>query len=719
MAANWRFCVIALLTIPLWGPNHALGQEGDSSGTDSRHDRVRQLLEATSTGKNPGRDAIELIPELIEIAEASSSPRGDLAIRALGQLKSAASPAIPVLCRRLDDSNHGTRSLAADALVAIGGSSTEPLRELIKAPSGRVRAAALAALSRFGAVEPDLLDAAVHDPDPRVRVAALRGSNRAEPAADSRLLAGLLDKDSAVFTEAANGLKLTRGHPEMAIPRLVSALSDEGSRWAAGTALAAYGVEANSSIPMLLRAYPLGSTSRFVDTEDVVEYALKHIGPPRPEDLMELTPFLAHQDPEVQILAATTLSMAGTAAKAMAPAIERALELSFERFNNSSETSGRDLVAMEYLVAADWQVARSPEQFLKQFEKLVNLAEGLIQFSWPTPWQGFSEKDFCAIEPILRTADRHLRIAILEGLLDVDEKPVCLKRVLLDLVKAEDTETSSKAMMALVSLGPRVADDVGPILLARYRNDQMPLRDFVVATGHLKIQSADFQDILERGANDVDRRTATMSAEILCQLSLNHRQTAALILEGAGSPQRTHRDAIQALSSLTPPETSVLPYLVEQLSSDDLWTRHDSVRAIGQFGPAASHVLEKVVVCLQDKSDEIRLQAAKTIFQISGDDSHWRAAFEVAVEGDNVRLQYVVIRAVSELGKAGDPFVKPIAGLIKNPDLATSIVNALKQIGSPVAVAELKRIAKSTDWELRSTAILALDELRTSEKKGD
>jgi hypothetical protein len=93
-----------------------------------------QLLHAVACGREFDGDPSEQIPVLVEIVERGKHEEVDLAIRALGGMKTKAGPAIPALCARLNDPRYATRSLAVDALVAIGEDS-------VRRPAGAESAA--------------------------------------------------------------------------------------------------------------------------------------------------------------------------------------------------------------------------------------------------------------------------------------------------------------------------------------------------------------------------------------------------------------------------------------------------------------------------------------------------------------------------------------------------------------------------------------------------
>lgn len=251
---------------------------------------------ATSNNEND----VTRLSQLIAIVESSAHPDRDLAIRALSELKTQAGPAIPSLCKLLDDPQHGTRANAVDALVAIGNNTVKPLRELTHAQSGRCRAAAATALGRLGHLEPDELERFATDDDPRVRSAAVQALTGLGKTGATRLVAMLADTEESIAVEAARGLRENHADSAAAIAALIQMLSRPRVGGAAAEALSSYGVQAQRAVPWIIKVYPLGEPRQF-SWDDAAEDALEHIGPPHPDDIPLLIECLSHQELEARI----------------------------------------------------------------------------------------------------------------------------------------------------------------------------------------------------------------------------------------------------------------------------------------------------------------------------------------------------------------------------------------------------------------------------------
>jgi HEAT repeat protein len=246
---------------------------------------VSLTLTIAQQAKTPQQNTPETrVLRLIAIVESPDSPDRDLAIRTLAEMKAKAAPAVPVLCTVLSDRQHGTRALAVDALVAIGGASVKPLREQLDSPLGRFRAAAATALVRLEQLQPQEIRQLAQDGDPRVRATAANAFNRSGAADISQLVAMLSDSEPAVAVEAARSLQINQNDPSVAIPGLIKSLPRKHVGRAAADALGSYGVRAQRAIPWIIKAYPLGKSRRF-DLRDASEDALQHIGPPHEDDI--------------------------------------------------------------------------------------------------------------------------------------------------------------------------------------------------------------------------------------------------------------------------------------------------------------------------------------------------------------------------------------------------------------------------------------------------
>jgi len=193
------------------------------------------------------------------------------------------------------------------------------------------------------------------------------------------------------------------------------------------------------------------------------------------------------------------------------------------------------------------------------------------------------------------------------------------------------------------------------------------------------------------------------------------RRTARLIIDAARAGYFNHRDAVASLNGLKAGEDAVVPYLVEQLQSDDYWTRHDAIDSLGALGRKASPAINTLQRLLNDTSPLIRLKAAKALFLISDKVTELRKELKVQCGSDDPVVRNGAMKTLAELGPSGAEFVPYAVAEIRRspPNLAEEAIHALQAVGTKEAVAALRAAAESSDWMLRSQATGALQQLRS------
>lgn len=391
-------------------------------------------------------------------------------------------------------------------------------------------------------------------------------------------------------------------------------------------------MEARRAVPAIIKHYPLGRSSIF-GWDDAAEEALKHIGPPDERDISAMCECLVHEDVEARSLAANSLALMGVRGRSAAPVLEAAATSTLGQYLELEQTckpestdvadnSNRMLVAVEDLTAAVWHVTHDADRFLRLLEQIVVAADDSIEFSGPTPWETFSANDCVYLERMLRSSNSNVQYTALDGASDIGAMAQSLKNAILEISRSPDASIARKAIGALAAIGPSVAEEATPILFARLRDETIPLSQFATAVKDLEIRSDQAQTILKNGVQDLDRRTTNACAEALCRTSSDPSRTATLIIDRACQGRFTHRDAISVLRRLATGKSVVLPYLIEQMASDDLWTRRDAIVGVGDFGQAGMPALTALQKHLDDKMAVIRLQAACSMYLVSGDASH-------------------------------------------------------------------------------------------------
>lgn len=721
-------------------------------------ERVEEALQAVAAGQPIPPDA-EFVPVLIEIVDRGEHQEADLAIRALAQMKSASAPAVAALCTKLGDPRHHTRSVAIDALVAIGDDAVGPLHDVLKSTSPRARGAATVALRRLKRIRLDDLDPLAADPDPRVRAAVAVALGELGRPAVNRLAPMLKDVEVAVAIEAARALRVNRSDPAVAVPALAEAAGRADLCASAVPALSAYGIEARSAVPEIIAAYDCVATGPDLQGEyssyEVVE-ALRHIGPPDESDLARLIPFLTSENDEVQILTAKVLSLMGERGRAAAPEIVNAIDVTLERHRKEFAplkekrrhiwiSEGGVYSELAELAAALWHVTKDARRFVHAVQWIVVSTNQPIEFSRadpseilssPAPWKEFSAEDVTAIEQLFNSSNRQLILTALDGVSKIGPRAEPLLERVIALADGVDVELDRKVFVAIGGIGPSVTEKVEPVLVSKWRDSQISLLEFASVARQLKLRSDAVQRILTDGLANLDQSRSLACAEALCATTDRPDETAALIIATARRGCLSDLDAIQLLRQLPTADDAIVPYLADKVSSYDFNIRINAIRVLGAVG-MAMRTAQKVVnpsalnalqSAFSDEDPSIRFQAAVSLYQISGGQTsrvtgflmeHLRTSMSTGAFRE-FRVS-AAFNTIAEFGPSGAPFLGLVIDDVNSaePGPSYDMVNALQSIGSPESTAELKKLAESSDYERRTFARAALRKLQTRNAKGD
>jgi HEAT repeat protein len=699
----------------------AVAQAGDDSTLAAAQNRSEPILQAIAAGKKLDAAALERVPDLIVIVEKGDIEECELAIRALAGIGPKASPAIAAIIKKLPDPTHATRSAAADALAAIGDKSVVPVRKLLNSPNGSTRASAAQVLVRLKGLEFGDVPRMIKDPDTRVRTATSDALSRFGKPAVPLLVDLLQDPDLGVAFEAAHALQINRADASIAVPWLAKALSRTELVEAAADALSAYGMEASQAIPALIDAYPNGRLFWRNATED----ALQHIGPPREADVPLLCESLA-RDEETRMVVAKSLGLLGVKGKSAAEALEAAAEKSAEEHVRQTRDPKlphtRAFIAIEDCAIAVWDVTHDTPRFLRLLEKLAIAADSGIfdYFAHRSVLTELSPEDCRLLEKMLHHSNIHVQQTALAVLKDVGPNVEPLKKSVLELASGENAELSRQAVWTLAAIGAKAGTDAAPVLISKVNDGTIPLQHFADAIGHLEIRTAAARAILERGLHDKDRWTASSCATALCATSNEPRRTARLIIDAARVGSFSDRDAVESLRLMKAGDDVVIPFLVEQLQSDDYWTRHDAIVALGSLPEKATQATELLTKLLDDPSLLIRLKTANTLFLINHQATDLEKQLDNAFASDDPNNRSEAIKIIGGLSGTGGKFIRYVLMELRRspPVFDEEAINALQAIGTKEAVVALRVMAESSDWKLRSQAVEALKQIENPDRRG-
>ena len=226
--------------------------------------------EAVDSLAKIGPEAVEAVPDLIQVMEADDKDRVRGGARfALGEIGPGAAAAIPALISYLQNAEDRDRCGAASALGKICPGMVEPVPALIQelesgGPCQESAAAALGLIGPAAAAAVPALAQALGDEDSKVRAKAANALGRIGPAAAEAvpsLAQALGDEDSSVTAQAAIALGNMGPLAVEAVPALVAALDDgrDSVQLWASDALGKIGPGAAAAVPALIQV--LGSDS--------------------------------------------------------------------------------------------------------------------------------------------------------------------------------------------------------------------------------------------------------------------------------------------------------------------------------------------------------------------------------------------------------------------------------------------------------------------------
>lgn len=167
-------------------------------------------------------------------------------------------------------------------------------------------------------------------------------------------------------------------------------------------------------------------------------------------------------------------------------------------------------------------------------------------------------------------------------------------------------------------------------------------------------------------------------------------------------------------------DATIIPRLMDNLTSEDMVYRRASVKALGAIG-------EPAVVALTDTlrtSDNATARAScvKALAQVAvqcEEGAFPELALQALTEGLRDANPVVYLASVMALGQVGVPALDVLIDALKNLDnvaVATSIANTLGSINDPKSVAALQEVvaSESIDPYVKELAQSSLDRMRGS-----
>jgi HEAT repeat protein len=152
-----------------------------------------------------------------------------------------------------------------------------------------------------------------------------------------------------------------------------------------------------------------------------------------------------------------------------------------------------------------------------------------------------------------------------------------------------------------------------------------------------------------------------------------------------------------------------VPALAEALSSKLDSVRRNSVRALGNLGPAAGAAAPKLVEMLRDEDFMVRIHAAVALWQIQHR-RQWLRLLGETLHGGQESARYEAAMALGRLGHDATAAMAKLVEALRDsePDTARAAAWALGQIGEKARDA-LHPLLSDPDAGVRQRAVEALD----------
>lgn len=684
--------------------------------------------------------------QLIQTLKSDDDLACEIALAEVAKLGPSARTAVHPVCQHLSSHNQLVRSLASDALVAIGPDSVQPLKQLLTATAPIVRAAALQTLGRLKAISVESLSRFVEDPDPRVRAAVAIAIQHGDDDNIAEVLVRLLrDEEPAVLVQTCLIFKQRQIAPEVTVPALIAALSKESTSAVAMEALSRFGMDAQSAIPELI------AQAQKIDLQNgyfkpPFETLIARIGPPSRDDSLVLCSWISIEDPDKTELIANALGRMESADESISERLDQVtLELleqgrmvqrkyanadweTKEEFDNSTSY----IVAAESCAVAYWHVTRNANRFIDLIERIIQVSENSIYFptSSPfygtsgrfSPWCTFSESDAVLISRMLNSKNKHIVNTAFFAMGDLGSKGNVHADLLIELLKTHvsDPDWVTPAL-ALKDIGASVAEKALPALVQSFKEGRTSLEELAKFVDKVQFVTEASETILKDGLRSSDPLSAQKCARVLCRISRDPEDTAALVLQAVKSRRISTFSAIESFQRMSELPASAQEFLMSVLSKGATQLRGKAAAAIGKAGAKAITATPNIAPLLDSPRFTTRLQAATALFLITDDHESFNSFLKAEFANESNRTVELMnaVESITSLGSRGERFHHHV---LENLDLlieydVVRLCEALKSSHSDSSNRILERIAKSRNWVAWTEATSVLESIKNSQPK--
>lgn len=648
--------------------------------------------------------------------------------------------AVSAVCRHLHSSSFSVRSLASDALVAIGPESVAALRKLLKVNSPITRSSVLQTLGRLKAISLEELAEYSKDHEPRVKSAVAIAIRMGEFKDANESIANLLiqlleDEEQAVLVQACLALQVYRVSPETIVPALVESMKQKRQLRVLVHTISRYGIDAQEAIPFLIEYSSefeaLGEYFKGFDEE------LERIGPPSLNDVEKLLGLVGNDDFERSRRALDAIGRLGPRGRSTAPRLAEIVTRFTEqgavlkKLYDQSADEDREKYSRYYDCAwaaksgavAFWNVSRDSKRFVELVEGIQLAFDGEIYFPrnlvYENPWERFSRKDALEISGWLSSGNPILVGTALHAIDQMGPNGDVHVDQLIKLLSQGQVATDSWLTPAdsLKNLGVAGAEKALPALIESVKAEETTfdeLAAFVFETGVSNDEAAAmFRRGMSNGARIKD------AARALCNTATDADDFIRLFVKSAKLLRLDNSDGTYVLNEMERVPASALAFAESNLMHKKYnYPVASAIELLGKIGPPANRTVDAIREHLGHRQFDVRLGCAVSLYQIAGDADTLIRVMKDELKNPSNRVyeRTKVIQKIADLGDQGKTFRFLVW---ENEDYfvdhgVRGYCNVLASIGDETAIESLQRVAQSKNWVARVSARDALNSLQES-----
>jgi HEAT repeat protein len=282
-----------------------------------------------------------------------------------------------------------------------------------------------------------------------------------------------------------------------------------------------------------------------------------------------------------------------------------------------------------------------------------------------------ADKDFFLLEPFVGSALANLGESVVPA----------LTKALTD----KSAERRRVSASALGTMGPGAVPAVGALAEALAHDDPALRQLAARALGKIGPEAGAALPTLEKRLSD--KVVAVRIESALATWRITQKAThVGVLVEALGDESPGVRDsACQALAVMKAGAKDAVDPVAKLLSDKDLRIR--AVMTLGAIGPAANKSLPQLNKLLQDKDGETRLQAALSVWQISGDATESLSVLEKTLATEAHYSASIVI--LGEMRGAAASLLPTLVNLYRDEDVPAdrkALADAIKKIDAKVAM---------------------------------